>query len=155
MSTLFSLSSLVVMPFWFLMIFLPKWRYTSRILSSVWVAAGAALIYVILVIPQIPTVLPAVLNPNLEGIMSLLSTASGTTIAWVHFLAFDLFVGRWIYLDARARDLHPLITSPILFFTLMLGPLGFLAYLISKLFQKQTNQTLTNTAEKPFKGENP
>ncbi len=148
MSTLFSLSSLVVMPFWFLMIFLPNWRYTNRILSSTWVAAGAALIYAILVIPQIPTVLPAVLNPNLEGILSLLSTASGTTIAWVHFLAFDLFVGRWIYLDARARGLHPLITGAILFFTLMLGPLGFLAYLISQLFKKQNVQITVIKPEK-------
>lgn len=150
MSTLFSLSSLVVMPFWFLMIFLPKWRYTSSILSSPWIATGAALIYVILVLPQITAILPAVLNPDLADINSLLSTDSGTTIAWVHFLAFDLFVGRWIYLDARARGLHPLITSPILFFTLMLGPLGFLAYLISNLFQKQNSQAQAKAVEKAY-----
>ncbi|MCB0074886.1 MAG: DUF4281 domain-containing protein, partial [Caldilineaceae bacterium] len=48
---------------------------------------------------------------------------------WVHFLAFDLFVGRWVYLDSRARGITAWLVSPILFVVLMLGPLGFLLYM--------------------------
>ena len=146
MSTIFSLSSLTVMPFWILMIFLPDWGWTKRILSSPWVAAGAAIIYVALVLPQVSSILPAVINPDLNSISVLLGTPSGAAIAWVHFLAFDLFVGRWIYLDSRAQCINPIAIAAILFFTLMLGPLGFFAYLITRLFVKQNKLNTVNQA---------
>jgi len=56
----------------------------------------------------------------------------GATIAWLHFLAFDLFVGRWIYLDGRERGVSGRVMAPVLFLTLMVGPCGFLLYLIAR-----------------------
>jgi hypothetical protein len=136
METLFSLSSLLVMPFWFMMIFLPAWKWTKRVIASPWIIALAAALYAVLVLPGVLQILPAVMNPNLAGIQSLLGTPTGAIIAWVHFLAFDLFVGRWVYLDSRERNLSPLIVSPIMFFVLMLGPLGFLVYLFVRLMRQ-------------------
>ncbi|MCB0052120.1 MAG: DUF4281 domain-containing protein, partial [Caldilineaceae bacterium] len=34
METLFSLSNLLVLPFWLAMIFLPRWRWTGRVMAS-------------------------------------------------------------------------------------------------------------------------
>ena len=129
MDTVFSLSSLLVLPFWALMIFAPLWRVTRTIIQSPLVIAPAALLYAVLVLPGIATVLPAVFNPNLEGIRTLLSSESGATIAWVHFLAFDLFVGRWAYLESRGLGLNVFAMAVVLFFILMLGPIGALLYL--------------------------
>lgn len=129
MDTLFSLSSLLVMPFWLLMIALPRWRATFRLMGSSAVVVPAALLYAGLVLPRLASVLPAVTRPELAGIAALLGSPDGATIAWVHFLAFDLFVGRWTYLDARERGLSAWLVSPLLFLTLMLGPLGLAAYL--------------------------
>jgi hypothetical protein len=134
METVFSLSSLLVMPFWFLIVFLPTWKWTKRIIASPWIIVGAAVLYAVLVLPSVVQVLPAVMNPSLQGIQSLLGTPAGATIAWAHFLAFDLFVGRWVYLDGRERKVSPFIVSPILFFVLMLGPLGLLLYLVVRSF---------------------
>jgi hypothetical protein len=145
MEMIFSLSSLLVMPFWFLMIFLPTWKWTRRIIASPWISAGAALLYTVLVLPSILQVLPAVMNPKLQDIQSLLGTPSGATIAWAHFLAFDLFVGRWVYLDSREKNLSPFIVSPILFFVLMLGPLGFLVYLLTRLARQSRANTRAQT----------
>jgi hypothetical protein len=39
-------------------------------------------------------------------------------------------VGRWVYLDAIEKRIHPLLVAPTLFFVFMLGPLGFTLYLI-------------------------
>ena len=128
METTFALSSLVVMPFWGLMVLAPGWRWTRRVMDSPLVAAPAALLYAVLVLPQAGAVLPAVLNPTLPGIMALLGTEAGATIAWVHFLAFDLFVGRWVYLDSRERGISAWLMAPVLFLVLMLGPAGFLTY---------------------------
>ena len=131
---LFQLSNLLVMPFWFLMILLPVWGWTKRIIGSPWIAAPAALLYATLVLPQMGGLLGELANPQLAQIAALLGTPAGATIGWVHFLAFDLFVGRWVYLDSRERKLTVWLVSPILFVVLMFGPLGLLLYLLVRFF---------------------
>ncbi len=130
MATLFDASFLLVAPFWLLMIALPGWRVTGRVIASPWIAAPVAALYLALVLPGLPGVLGAVSSPSLEAIAPLLGTPEGATVAWVHFLAFDLFVGRWVYLDARERGITPWLSSPLLFLTLMLGPAGLLGHLL-------------------------
>ena len=130
MEAIFSLSSLLVMPFWALMIFFPHWRWTRHILRSPLVILPPALLYGALVLPRLAEVFPAVSSPTLVGIAALLGMPAGATIAWAHFLAFDLFVGRWIYLDGRERGISALLMAPVLFLTLMLGPLRFSLYLV-------------------------
>src|SRR5258708_6333081 len=118
------------MPFWALMILLPRWRWTERILRSPFVSAAPALLYAAVVLPRLGTIWPEIARPTMGGVATLLGSPAGAAIAWVHFLAFDLFVGRWIYLDSQERRLSPLLTAPILFLTLMLGPFGFLIYFV-------------------------
>jgi hypothetical protein len=135
---LFQLANLWIMPFWLLMILVPHWRWTGRILSSVWSIAPLALGYVVLVLPQVVNLLPVLANPTSAALASLLGAPEAAVIAWLHFLAFDLFVGRWIYLDSRSRRISAWLVSPTLFFTLMLGPLGLLIYLIVRRLVGQT-----------------
>ncbi|MEM6432091.1 MAG: ABA4-like family protein, partial [Deinococcota bacterium] len=101
----FSSSSLLVMPFWALMIFAPMWGWTKRIVGSIWIIVPISLMYIALVLPDALAIFQTVSSPELANIQALLATPAGATIAWVHFLAFDLFVGRWAYLDSRARKL--------------------------------------------------
>lgn len=126
---LYSLSGSTVLPFWLLMIVLPRWRWTERIMRSPLVAALPALIYAALVLPRFGSIIGAVQNASLASIAALLGTPEGAAIAWAHFLAFDLLAGRWAYLDSRERGISALLMAPVLYFTLMLGPIGFLAYL--------------------------
>ena len=130
METLFQISNLLVMPFWLLIIALPHWSWTRRIVGSPWIVAPAALLYAVLVLPGIGDLLPALMDASLDSIVAVLGTPAGATIGWIHFLAFDLFVGRWVYLDSRERDITAWLVSPTLFFVLMFGPLGLLIYLI-------------------------
>jgi hypothetical protein len=111
------------------MILLPRWRWTERIIRSPLVSAAPAALYATLTLPRLSEIWPAVARPTLTGVGALLGSPAGATIAWVHFLAFDLFVGRWIYLDSRERQVSPWLTAPLLFLTLMLGPAGLLLYL--------------------------
>ena len=129
MEMIFALSNLLVMPFWLLMIGLPHWSWTKRIMASVWVVVPAALLYALLVVPALGSLLPLLANPQLGAIAGLLGTPQGATVAWAHFVAFDLFVGRWAYLDSRRRNLTAWLVSPALFLILMVGPLGLLIYL--------------------------
>ena len=47
---------------------------------------------------------------------------------WVHYLAFDLFIGAWETRDAMARRVPRLLLAPCLLLTFMLGPIGLLCY---------------------------
>lgn len=130
MALLFDASGWLVMPFWLLMIVAPRWRTTERVVRSPAIAVGPALLYAALVLPQLAALAPRLAHPTLVDVASLLGTPQGATIAWAHFLAFDLFVGRWVFLDARARGLSPWMISPLLVLTLLFGPLGLLGYLV-------------------------
>ncbi|SRR6266851_184388 len=130
MGLLFRLSNVLVLPFWALMILLPRWRWTTRVIRSPFVSGTPAALYAALVLPRLGEIWPAVSRPTLSGIAVLLGSPAGATIAWVHFLAFDLFVGRWIYLDSQERRVSAWLLAPVLFLTLMLGPAGFLFYVV-------------------------
>jgi hypothetical protein len=134
METLFAASSLLVLPFWLLMLVAPRWRWTERLVRSPYVVAGPVALYAALVVPDLLALLPAVARPELPSIAALLGTPRGATIAWAHFLALDLFAGRWIYLDARARGLPAWTLRPLLLLTLLFGPLGLGAYFVVQAF---------------------
>jgi len=130
MTSIFKLSNFAVLPFWALMILVPRWRWTARIVKSPFIGIAPAVLYIALVLPRVAEIWPAVSRPTLSGVVLLLGSSAGATIAWTHFLAFDLFVGRWIYLDSKDRGISAWLMAPVLFLTLMLGPLGFVLYLI-------------------------
>jgi hypothetical protein len=133
------------------MILLPRWRWTARIMRSPYASTVPALLYAVLVAPRLGAIWPALSRPTLDGIAALLGSPAGATIAWAHFLAFDLFVGRWIYLDARERQISTWFMSPTLFFTLVLGPLGFLLYLAIRSARTSSSPRTRTTSA--FNGE--
>jgi hypothetical protein len=77
-----------------------------------------------------PTGRPAADLTSLAGVMALFDSPGGATIGWIHYLAFDLFVGIWIARNADAHKISRWFQIPILFFTLMAGPIGLLLYLL-------------------------
>jgi hypothetical protein len=134
MNALFLLSNLLVIPFWLLMIAAPRWRWTGRLMASPWVVAPVALLYALLVLPQLPDLLASLATPTLAAVAALLSRPEAALLAWAHFVAMDLFAGRWAYLDSQARDMPVWLASPLLFLILMLGPLGLFLYLVARTF---------------------
>ena len=139
METFFQLSNLLVVPFWLLMILLPHWRWTKRIMQSLWIVVPVAFFYAILVAGDFTVLLGELASPSLTAIAALLGTPEGALIGWLHFLAFDLFVGRWAYLDSRAHGFSAWFVSPILFFVFMFGPLGLLLYLAMRALLLRRN----------------
>ena len=60
---------------------------------------------------------------------------------WVHYLAFDLFIGSWITLQVLQRHLPRLTLIALLPLTFLFGPIGLLLFAITKLAFERKEQT--------------
>ncbi|NUT36402.1 MAG: DUF4281 domain-containing protein [Hamadaea sp.] len=127
--SLFDLAFPLTVPFWGLMILLPRWSWTTRIVTSPLIVLPVVVIFFLAVAPILPEFAAEMLNPDLDGVRDLLATTQGTTAVWAQVLAWDLFLGRWIYLDSRDRGLHWAIISPLLVLTILLSPFAVVIYL--------------------------
>lgn len=56
MGLLFRLSNVLVLPFWALMILLPRWRWTTRVIRSPLVSGAPAALYAALVLPRLAAI---------------------------------------------------------------------------------------------------
>lgn len=66
---------------------------------------------------------------SLDNVAALFRTREMLLAGWIHYLAFDLFVGAWIVRAARASAVPFLLVVPCLVLTFMFGPAGLLAFL--------------------------
>ncbi|MET9287116.1 ABA4-like family protein [Nocardia beijingensis] len=129
---LFDITFWFAAPFWALMILAPKWRRTAAVVASPLICLPPLIVYAALVVPEFGTLAAALVDPQLSGLRAVLGSSTGAAAAWAHFVAFDLFLGRWIFLDSRTRRLPSLI-SPLLVLTILFAPLGVLLYLLIRL----------------------
>jgi hypothetical protein len=66
---------------------------------------------------------------SLPEVMALFTTPGKALAGWVHYLAFDLFIGAWITRTARASGIAHWIVLPCLALTFLFGPIGLLSFL--------------------------
>jgi hypothetical protein len=123
--SLFSLCGFVALAGWILLVVAPGW--SARIVCGVLAPAILAAVYLALI---------AVHFPGAEGgfgsladVAQLFQNPWLLLAGWVHYLAFDLFIGAWEVRDARALGIPHLAVIPCLLLTFLLGPIGLLLYL--------------------------
>ncbi|OIP70548.1 MAG: hypothetical protein AUK43_08875 [Oscillatoriales cyanobacterium CG2_30_40_61] len=140
---IFNIANIFVLPFWALMIILPNWGVTRKVMESYLPFVLLACVYLYLFISSItPENAAALSNPKLSDIAHFFADENAAATGWIHFLVMDLFVGRWIYWDGQKTGIW---TTHSLAFCLFAGPLGLLSHIatnwISKLFfaQSQSN----------------
>ena len=71
---------------------------------------------------------------SLAGVMELFTNKTTVTAGWIHYLAFDLLTGTWIKKNSLKYNVSHWLIIPCLLFTFMLGPVGFLLYLVIRTF---------------------
>jgi hypothetical protein len=125
---------------WAMLILLPR---GAKTMSGVMYAGVGMLcltyaILFALVIGQLvdPGMIAGAVGPgsfrSIEGVRALFQSDAGIVIGWTHYLAFDLFVGMWIAKDADHKSFSRLVQLPFLFATLMAGPIGLFAWLVTR-----------------------
>ena len=64
--------------------------------------------------------------PTPELVIDFFSDDKVVILGWLHFLAFDILAGRYIWLRMLACDRPIYVSTPILILGMMVAPLGFL-----------------------------
>ena len=138
-ATLFSLTNGIAMFGWLLLAALPRRPLVTTTVLYLGVALLCltyAVMFALLFSASVDPGLVAGAKPadirdySIPGIRALFQSDGGIVLGWTHYMAFDLFVGLWIAKDADAKGFSRIIQLPILFATLMAGPIGLLLWLM-------------------------
>lgn len=70
---------------------------------------------------------------SIAEVRSLFANDAALAAGWIHYLAFDLFVGGWIVRDGIERGVPRLLLILPLPLTFLAGPAGLLLYLVIRL----------------------
>ncbi|MBZ4016437.1 ABA4-like family protein [Streptomyces purpurogeneiscleroticus] len=126
---LFDLSFWLAAPVWALLILAPGRRWTDRIAASPLPVVPVLVVYLALAVPVFPRLWAAVSRPELGGFQELMALDDGAAAIWAQVIAWDLFLGQWMYREARRLQIHPLVMGPLLLLTVLLSPIGVLLFL--------------------------
>jgi hypothetical protein len=126
--SLFTVANLAVLPAWALLVLAPRWKWTARLVVPVLVPALLSLVYLYLLVTHWARLQGGF--GSLADVRLLFDDPAMLLAGWLHYLAFDLFIGSWEVRDAQRIALPHLVVVPSLLLTLFFGPLGFLSYLV-------------------------
>ena len=127
---IFSIASTTAMAGWLALIVLPRWP--ALILTLRYGLIGAlSVAYAVLIMMFFFRIEGGGFN-SIAEVRALFMSDGGLLAGWIHYLAFDLFVGMWIAQEADKVGMGRLLQAPILLATFMFGPIGLLTYLASR-----------------------
>ena len=142
---LFSIMNDVSLLSWILLAVLPTQRWVAGVLAAFVVPAFFAVAYVVIVVAQFGSSSGGF--TSLPAVATLFSNPWLLLAGWIHYLAFDLFVGSWEVRDARERGIPHLAVLPCLALTLMFGPAGWLLYYgVRLVFRKKQGEPFRRAA---------
>ena len=129
--TLFQIANLLPLPIWALWILAPRSAPSRALAGALWPWQALAALYLACLIAALGGSGGSPDFGSLGGVMALFANPWGALTGWVHYLCFDPFVGRWIMNDAPQGGYR---LAPVLFLTLMFGPVGLLLYTVGRRF---------------------
>ena len=129
----FSIANLIASIAWGGLVILPGQRWVTGIVTSVVVPAFFAVVYVAIIVTTLGRAPEGGGFSTLAGVAALFSDPWVLLAGWIHYLAFDLLIGTWETRDARERGVSHLLLVPCLVLTFLLGPAGWLLYMVVRL----------------------
>ncbi len=134
---LFSLCGALAGLGWLLLLLGPVWPKRLRDRLPVYIPIALSFVYAALLLPH--WVGHRGGFNSLDEVALLFSDHWLLLAGWVHYLAFDLFIGGWEYGDARQRGVPHLAIVPALILTFLFGPVGFLVYLGTRMIFRRVS----------------
>ena len=124
-SVIFSVANVVALAGWIALAAFPGRRFAELVTASL-LPALFAVAYVAIILAVWGRT-PGGFS-SLDAVGQLFESPWLRLAGWLHYLAFDLLIGGFIVRDARAHGIAHVWVLPLLFFTFMFGPAGWLGY---------------------------
>ena len=136
LESVYNFINVVVLPFWLMMVLVPRWQVTQRVINSIWPFAIVPVVYIGAILSLGMNFQPVVLDFSLSGITAMFGSEEATLVLWAHVLALDLFSARWVFLDSQEININQWIKSVLILSIMIAGPAGLLLYFIVRWFRK-------------------
>jgi len=140
---IFNVANTVALAVWLALIiarFVPSLRRWVDPAAGYVVPALFAVVYIWLLGPGALDALKNGSFNSLAGVGALFAQPSALLGGWIHYLAFDLFVGGWIAREGSALKVSAFILTPILLLTFLFGPAGYLVFVLVRLAVRRSAQ---------------
>ena len=121
---LFSLAGTLAMPAWLLLTFGPRRWPMLNAIPAYAVPLLLSALYTVLVLTHFAEAEGG--YGTLAAVRSLFASDMALLAGWVHYLAFDLFIGAWAARRMDAAGISRIIQAFILPLIFLFGPLGLL-----------------------------
>lgn len=131
----FSVGNLLVLPLWLLLVvslFVSTIRVVAITAARFVAPALLGVAYLLLIVTGFGEAQGGGFG-SIAEVRALFASDAALAAGWLHYLAFDLFVGSWEAEDAAARRVPAVLVVPCLVLTLLAGPVGLLLYLLLRL----------------------
>ena len=125
LETVFSFTSFIAMFGWILLVIVPN-DPRAKLLTGIIIPLTLSIIYLVFIFLHFGNA-PGGFG-SLAEVRTLFGKDELLLAGWVHYLAFDLFIGAWESRDARRLQIPRLVMVPCYVMTFMLGPIGLLFY---------------------------
>ena len=135
MEIVFQIANSLAPVAWLLLILFPKSNLLKGILKYGFISL-LGLTYIVLVGSNITELEPDSFS-TLSNIKALFTEDLMVTAGWIHYLAFDLFVGLYIVNEGVLIEMKRWKYTLCLPFTFMFGPAGLLIFYLLKFTQKK------------------
>lgn len=148
MQQIFEITAPVALFGWALLLFSPLAPVWINRISGFIIPVGLGLVYLSLA-PIFFTDLEGGFG-SLQEVMLLFNNEQAVMAGWLHYLAFDLFIGAWQVRNARTVGLPFWAVIPALPTTLMFGPVGLIFYLVIRDVYSRRSNSFTKDSEQSF-----
>lgn len=135
MDQLFSICSGFAVVGWLLLLFLPRWRWTERLVLSGWWSLLLSVLYLFMIVRFMPGADGGF--GSIADVRAFFREDALLLAGWVHYLAFDLLVGALEVRQAKESNIPHLLLIPALILTFLLGPIGLILFFIIKAVRQR------------------
>ncbi len=131
--TLFQVANTMALLCWISLVFFPRSPLLSRLLIPVVACGLLGILYLFLLVTNAADAEGGF--GSLQGVAKLFENKQVLLAGWIHYLAFDLFIGSWEVRDAQRNGIAHIWIVPALLLTFIVGPAGLLAYYLIRLLR--------------------
>ncbi|MCB1169057.1 MAG: DUF4281 domain-containing protein [Leptospiraceae bacterium] len=140
---IFSAANALAMAGWLLLVLYfvigERFALLQRIVEGYWIPLFLSLCYAVVMGLLVSGILPGAEGgfSSIQGVRSLFESDFALLGGWIHYLAFDLFVGSVVGQAARREGISILWMLPVWFLTFMFGPVGYALWRLVKVLTRK------------------